>query len=134
MARILITEPNPDVRRMFEHMVRRLGHEPLALWTVTHETAATIDVVTVEPADRASAELAAETRRLNPRVAVVAVTILPWSRHEDPTPDAWLLKPFTLDELGTTIDNVLAQSGRAQPARASTARMTPSSSLTRNGL
>lgn len=107
MARILITEPNPDVRRMFEHMVRRLGHEPLALWTLTEATAAAVDVVTVEPAHRASTELAAEARRLNPRVAVIAATILPPAQDAEPAVDRWLLKPFTLNELGTAIDSVL---------------------------
>ena len=61
-----ISEPNPDVRHLFEHMIRRLGREPLAMWSVTPETVATIDLLLVESADRACAGLAIEARRLRP--------------------------------------------------------------------
>lgn len=103
MARILISEPNPDVRQLFEHMVSRLGHEPVALWSVTPETAATIDLMLVESADVACVDLAVEARRLNPGLPVVAVSIFPPEIDSAFHPDAHLLKPFAIGELRTIL-------------------------------
>ena len=108
MSRILISEPNPDVRQLFEHMIRRLGHEPLALWSVTPETAATIDLVLVESADPACANLAVEARRLHPALPVVAASIFPPDSDSVIKPDAHLLKPFALGELRAVLDGLLA--------------------------
>ena len=107
MARILISEPNPDVRVLFEHMVRRLGHEPLALWSVTPESAATIDLVLVESADPACAELATEARRLRPELPVVAASIFPPGLQSLVDADAHLLKPFSAGELNLVLALVL---------------------------
>ena len=107
MARILISEPNPEVRQLFEHMVRRLGHEPLALWSVTPETAATIDLLLVESADPACAALAVAARRLRPSLPVVSASIFPSEPESELEPNARLLKPFSLGELRATIDAVL---------------------------
>ena len=107
MARILISEPNPDVRQLFEHMVRRLGHEPLALWSMTPETAATIDLMLVESADAACADLAVEARRLRPSLPVVAASIFPPEADSAIQPDAHLLKPFALGELRAVLDSFL---------------------------
>ncbi|MDX6477667.1 MAG: two-component system, cell cycle response regulator CpdR [Gaiellaceae bacterium] len=108
MSRILISEPNPDVRQLFEHMIRRLGHEPLALWSVTPETAATIDLVLVESADPACADLAVEARRQHPALPVVAASIFPPDVGSAIKPDAHLLKPFALGELRAVLDGLLA--------------------------
>ena len=107
MARILICEPNPDVRHLFEHMIRRLGHEPLALWSVTPETAATIDLLLVESADAACADLAIQARRLHPALPVVAASIFPSEADSTIEPDAHLLKPFALGELRAVLDRFL---------------------------
>jgi hypothetical protein len=108
MSRILISEPNPDVRQLFEHMIRRLGHEPLALWSVTPETAATIDLLMVESADPACADLAVEARRLCPALPVVAASIFPPEADSLVQPDAHLLKPFAIGELRAVLDGLLA--------------------------
>jgi CheY-like chemotaxis protein len=107
MARILISEPNGDVRLLFEHMVRRLGHEPLALWSVHAEAAARIDLLLFEPADPASVNLAEAVRRLRPSLPVVAASIFPASPNTAIEPDAHLLKPFGLGELGAVIARFL---------------------------
>lgn len=109
MARILISEPNPDVRQLFEHMVRRLGHEPLALWSVTPEAAASIDLLLVESADPTCADLAVEARRLRPALPVVAASIFPPGSDSPIQPDAHLLKPFALGELRAVIDGLLCR-------------------------
>jgi CheY-like chemotaxis protein len=108
MARILISEPNPDVRALYEHMVRRVGHEPLALWEVTPESAETIDLVLVESADPACAELALEARRLRPSLPIVAASIFPPGLNSLVDADAHLLKPFSAGELRLVMALVLA--------------------------
>jgi CheY-like chemotaxis protein len=107
VARILISEPTIDVRQLFEHMVRRLGHEPLALWSLTAENVQTVDVLLVETADEGCAELAAAARRLRPSLPIVAVSILPPHPGLTLEPDAHLLKPFALTELRAAIAGVL---------------------------
>jgi CheY-like chemotaxis protein len=118
MAQILISEPNADVRALFEHMVRRLGHKPLALWTVTAERAATIDLLIVEPADPSSRELAAQVRSVAPMLPILSVSIMPPEAHELATANAFLLKPILLDELRAAIDGLLAAApaGSSLPA------------------
>lgn len=106
MARILISEPNPDVRQLFEHMIRRLGHESLAHLSMTRETAATIDLLLVELADSACADLAIEARRLRPSLPVVAASIFPAGSDPPIRPDVHLLKPFALGELRAVIDGL----------------------------
>jgi CheY-like chemotaxis protein len=108
MAQILISEPNADVRALFEHMVRRLGHEPLAPWAFTAECAATIDLLVTEPADPLSRELAAEVRRVAPTLPILAVSIMPPAPGELAPANDYLLKPVVLDELRTAIDRLLA--------------------------
>jgi CheY-like chemotaxis protein len=109
MSRILISEPNPDVRQLFEHMIRRLGHEPLAMWSVTSETVAAIDLLLVESADPACADLAVEARRLRPALPVVVASIFPPDADSTIQPDAHLLKPFPLGELRAVIDSLLSR-------------------------
>jgi CheY-like chemotaxis protein len=118
MAQILISEPNADVRALFEHMVRRLSHKPLALWAVTAERAATIDLLLVEPADPTSRELAAQVRSVAPTLPILAVSIMPPETDELVTANAFLLKPVVLDELRAAIDGLLAAApaGSSLPA------------------
>ena len=108
MAQILISEPNADVRALFEHMVRRLGHKPLALWAVTAERAATIDLLLMEPADPGSRELAAQVRSVAPSLPILAVSIMPPELDGLASANAYLVKPVVLDELRATIDRLLA--------------------------
>jgi hypothetical protein len=103
----LISEPVGEVRQLFEHMVRRLGHEPLALWSVTAENVAAIDLLLVETADQACAELAAVARRLRPSLPILAASILPPRLDLPFEPDAHLLKPFALAELRTAVAGLL---------------------------
>ncbi|MDX6506188.1 MAG: two-component system, cell cycle response regulator CpdR [Gaiellaceae bacterium] len=121
MAQILISEPNADVRALFEHMVRRLGHKPLALWAVTAERAATIDLLVIEPADPRSRELAAQVRIVAPALPILAVSIMPPNSAELTPANGYLLKPVVLDELRIAIDSLLA----AAPADSSLPSLQP---------
>jgi CheY-like chemotaxis protein len=118
MAQILISEPNADVRALFEHMVRRLGHKPLALWAVTAERAATIDLLLIEPADPSSCELAAQVRSVAPTLPILAVSIMPPETDGLAAANAFLLKPVVLDELRAAMDGLLAAApvGSSLPA------------------
>src|SRR5438128_2749696 len=107
MARILIAEPSADVRTLFEHMLRRLAHEPVLLRTLTEESAVAIDLVLVESADAESEELAATARRLAPGLPILATSILPPTRDAALEPNAHLVKPFPLEDLRSAIDRLL---------------------------
>ena len=107
MARILINEPHPEVRRLLTRMVLRLGHEPVARTEMTPNYLNGIDLVIVEPAAPLGALMAKATRRLDPSLPIVCASVA--------TPpqigvqfSAWLLKPFTQAQLAHAIENVLA--------------------------
>jgi len=106
MARILISEPHPDVCRLFERMVQRLGHEPVVVVTVTEDEVARADALLVETAAPSSAELAMHAARLRPGFPIVAASISPYATLTV-RPAAHLVKPFSLDELRAALDAVL---------------------------
>jgi len=119
MARILISEPHEDVRRLLERMVARLGHEPVAVGAPTTQqlTSADADVFIVEPAAPIGAVLARAARLIDPSLPLICASVAA------PPPEladlgivfaAALLKPFTLEQLGEAIDMAL----RAQSAYA----------------
>jgi CheY-like chemotaxis protein len=122
MARILISEPTPEVQRLFEHMIRRLGHEPLALSSVTRTVAATVDLMLVESADAFCADLAVALRSLRPTLPIVEVSILPPDANSVLEADAHLLKPFALGELRTLLDRLLPGSSSPETVDAAPAR------------
>ncbi len=115
MARILISEPHEDVRRLLERMVARLGHEPVAVGGPTpHQlTSADVfgaDVFIVEPAAPIGAALARAARLIDPLLPLICASVAA------PPPEltelgivfaAALLKPFTLEQLGEAIDRAL---------------------------
>ena len=107
MARILISEPHADVRRLFEHMLARLGHEPVHVRTVDEAIVAAADLLLVETAHPACAELATAARMLRPSLPVVCASIMPPRGEPRIEPDSHLLKPFTLNELRAAVDAAL---------------------------
>jgi CheY-like chemotaxis protein len=107
MARILISEPHQDVRRLLERMVERLGHEPIAARTPTPEQLTSVDVFIVEPAAPIGAVLAQAAHMIDPRLPLICASVTA------PPPElaglgvvfaATLIKPFTLQQLHTAIE------------------------------
>lgn len=109
MARILISEPHPDVRVLFEAIVRRTGHEPVGHGELTVDEAPAVMIL--EPASAEGLAAAAGLRRRLEDLPIICASILP------PTPAtralapiAYLMKPFRLGELETALSAALAAS------------------------
>lgn len=97
MARILIVEPHADIRSLFEHVVRRAGHEPV----VTEENGCgppDVDAAVIEPGDSHGLAVARRLRELGR--PVVFASIFPAEQEMlDLEPAAYFVKPFALAEL-----------------------------------
>ncbi len=110
MARILISEPHDDVRRMLERMVRRLGHEPIAVRAPTPRQLTSADVFVVEPAAPIGAVLAQAAHLIDSSLPLVCASVsgVPAELGElGIVFTAALLKPFTAEQLGAAIDQAL---------------------------
>jgi len=112
MARILISEPHADVRRLLVRIVARLGHEPLAPLAPSPEQLRGADLFLIEPSAPIGAVLAQAAHLIDPAMPLVCVSV------EPPPQDlldlgiefaASLLKPFTLEELHDTIELALSR-------------------------
>ncbi len=108
MAQVLISEPHADVRRLFEHMVTRLGHDPLAVTALNGDVVASADVLLVEPAEPAGAALAQVAQHLRPSLPIICVSIAPPMLELGLIPTAYLLKPFSLGELREALSAALS--------------------------
>ena len=99
MPRILVVDPSPEIQELVEHVVIRLGYEPLRAAELNgasdHLAAAVI-----EPADPASLALARNLRTHRPDVPLVFTSLAPESEASRALgPSAYLVKPFRLREL-----------------------------------
>lgn len=108
MARFLLIEPHEDIRRLYEAVVRGLGHELIRL---DSETAEAPDVILVDPSHPASLETTTRLRQDYPDVAIVCASIYETTRDdaEQLKAVAYLLKPFSLVELTSSLEAALAQ-------------------------
>lgn len=108
MARILISESHPEVRKLLIRMVSTLGHEPVCAHAPRPGFLDGVDVVLVEPATPSGAVLAYATQLIDPEMPIVCVTVAP-----DPEINvafaAILVKPFTLLGLGCAIQLALGR-------------------------
>jgi CheY-like chemotaxis protein len=72
MARILIAEPDKEVRELFGHALARLGHEAVRPDDPSVEE---VDAALVEPASLPALALARRLRMLRPELAIIVVSI-----------------------------------------------------------
>jgi DNA-binding response OmpR family regulator len=108
MASILLSEADPDVRRLLVVLLERLGHEAIVLGG-GREAPPPADLLLLEPASPPHLEQARLARQLDPSLPIVCVSMLPDDeRFPELGPLAYLSKPFALGELGSTIEAVLA--------------------------
>jgi CheY-like chemotaxis protein len=108
MGRVLILEPDPEVRELISRVVSRLGHEPLAPARLPARVPSGVDAVFLEPAWAPALELAGRLRERNPKLPVVFESIDPASPGlPSLTPVRHLLKPFGLRVLEQAIEAVL---------------------------
>ena len=107
MARILISEPHPDLRVLLEAIVRRAGHEPVGHGELAVDEAPAVMIL--EPASAAGLAAAAGLRRRLEDLPIICTSISPPSdetRALDPV--AHLIKPFRLGDLEAAIVSALA--------------------------
>jgi hypothetical protein len=107
MRRILINEPHPEVGVLLTRMVLRLGHEPVLQTEATPGYLDGVEVLIVEPAAPLGALMAKATRRLDPSLPIVCVSVA-GPPQIGVQFSAWLLKPFTQDQLAHAIEHALA--------------------------
>jgi len=107
MARILISEPHPDVRVLLEAVVRRAGHEPVGRGELTVDE--TPELMILEPASADSLAAAAGLRRRLEDLPIICTSIEPPNAATKAlAPVAHLIKPFRLAELEAAITSALA--------------------------
>jgi DNA-binding response OmpR family regulator len=107
MARILISEPHPDLRALLEAVVRRAGHEPVGQGELTADDMPAAMIL--EPASVAGLAAATELRRRLGDLPIICISILPPTRAtRSLTPCAHLMKPFHLQEVEAAIVSALA--------------------------
>ena len=105
MARILIVEPHADIRSLFEHVVRRAGHEPVVA-ELNGAGPPDVDAAVIEPGDSKGLAVARRLRELGR--PVVFASIFPAEQEMlDLEPAAYFVKPFALAELEHALDDAL---------------------------
>jgi hypothetical protein len=99
---------------MLERTITRLGYEPVPLSTATLEQLMSADLLVVEPASPAGAALAQAASIANPSLPLICVSVTA------PDPElakngvvfvASLVKPFTVEQFKSAVDQAL-HSGR----------------------
>jgi DNA-binding response OmpR family regulator len=107
VARVLISEPHPDSRALFELVVRRAGHEPVGLGELADREPP--ELMILEPASGEALEIAHQLRRRLEDLPIICASIRPAGPATDSLrPAAYLLKPFRLAELDAALAAALA--------------------------
>jgi DNA-binding response OmpR family regulator len=119
MASILLSEADPDVRRLLVILLERLGHQPIVLDEGDLESPPPADLMLLEPAAPERLEQARRIRADRPSLPVVCVSVLPVeARFLTLGPLAYLAKPFSFEQLDATIAGALAAAGASAHASA----------------
>ena len=106
VARILISDPHPDIAQLFARAVALFGHDP------TQDDNACVDGVIVDIDTEAGRRLA--RRASSAGLPVVCVSIHNTTAAQAAlSPSAVLVKPFPLAELRAALDRALRASCRA---------------------
>jgi CheY-like chemotaxis protein len=106
VARVLIIEPEPDLRSLALQVVIELGHEPLLLDAPTH--GARVDVLLLAASGDAFATASA-LRRHAPALPIVCTgTGIADDAVRRLGPVAYLVKPYSLAELGRALTRAVA--------------------------
>jgi len=109
-ATILVSEVDPDVRRLLVVLIERLGHEALVLDpdVVVPPSA---DLLLVEPESTIGLEHARLVRAYFPDLPVLCLNALPEAGNFlTRGPLGYLQKPFTVDVMRTTVQAALGMS------------------------
>jgi CheY-like chemotaxis protein len=105
VARILISEPEPETRILLELHVLRLGHQLLGGGPAADEQPA---VVLIEPASSAGLATARGLRSRYPELPIICISTHPPSPETTALrPSAHLLKPIRRSELQHALSEAL---------------------------
>jgi CheY-like chemotaxis protein len=109
MASVLVSEVDPDVRRLLETLLERRGHKPIVL----HDDVVVpprADVLLVDPVTRSSIEHARLVRAFFPELPILCMNPLPDGvGFLGRGPIAFLPKPFAPEQLHEMLDRVVAR-------------------------
>ena len=108
MASVLVSEVDPDVRRLLVHLLERLGYQASVLQddVVVPPRA---DLLVVDPSAKVSVDHARLVRASFPELPVLCLGPLPADAdfiRRGPT--AFLPKPFALEQLAGVLDTFAA--------------------------
>ena len=112
MAQVLIVEPEPEIRRLFSHMLTRLGHDPVVA-DLANGRAPDCDVIVLEPAWAPGTELVEEVLRERPWVPVIAASIFAPRERERIPLVRHLVKPFTLAQFSDAVADAVTRRPRS---------------------
>ena len=113
MPTILLSEPDPDVRRLLVLLLERLGHDVVSLdgWPVVPPEA---DLMVLEPASAVGLDQARVARSAQPDLPILCVSVLPdEGRFLELGPLEYLPKPFALTELRSAVEDGISLAVRA---------------------
>ena len=104
VSRVLICEPDPEVRELLSRVVVRLGHEPV----LDDAELAPVDAILLEPSHAPSVERAQAFRAVNGYTPVICASIdLPDAGSRRLGSTAYLVKPFALPDLEAALTRAL---------------------------
>ena len=98
MATVLIVDPDPATRSLFELLLMRLGHRPIGQRELSEGEEP--DLLLLEPASELGVRLARRVREQFPQIPVLCVSIDgPSEESRLLTPVAHVMKPFRRSQL-----------------------------------
>jgi DNA-binding response OmpR family regulator len=106
MASILVSEADPDVRRLLGILVERLGHDAIVV-DPSAEVPPRGDLLILDAASAFALRHLRLVRGFFPRIPVICMGLFE-SPLDGFEADAVLEKPFTVDALAASIDALLA--------------------------
>lgn len=108
MAKILLSEADPDVRRLLTLLLERAGHV-VAVLIGRDAVPPEADLMLLEPLSPIGLDHARLARAVRPDLPILCVSVVPpEGRFLELGPVHYLPKPFAVDELENTIRRTLA--------------------------